>query len=284
MFEKWCENVTALVSAIETVQRDLRKYISNKEITNRDNYTKLLSYLVICWCEARIMKLIHEPEYEFTNRYGTFTKPKSFNNDEILAVQTAESLKDKWLTAVKIAMSRAYNVPINGNFPNNLPITPRSRYNIIQDLITNKLLPSIELRNRIAHGQWKQAFTNDLGSFSQPLTTKLRTENIVDLQQNYAIFNALSQLIHDLASSTRTFERDFDHNYRLIETNILNLNHRRYPEYCASLVAKSERGKQRMRANKLKLDYLNSFLESEEFQNCLLTNNNLRQRFQQEHH
>ncbi|MGN7809472.1 hypothetical protein [Flavobacterium sp. 22076] len=245
MYKKWCENVSTLESAIEQIQRDLRFAISKKENTNIYSYTKLLSYLTVCWCEARIMKLIYEPEYTYTNKSGSFTKQKSFSQTEIEDIYTSSTLKDKWLKALQIAISKHHNVPFNINFPASLPFTSRVRYLEIEDLINNQLLSSIELRNRIAHGQWKQAFTNDLKNFSQTHTTALRTENIVTLQLNYNIFKILAQLVHDIASSPSTFNRDFDKNYQVLEQNKLNLHNRNYTDYCDKLVAKYTRGQQR---------------------------------------
>jgi len=249
MYNKWCENVSTLDDAIEQVQRDLRLAISKTDSGKTYNYTKLLSYLVVCWCEARIMKLIHEPAITITTKRGIINKPKSFEQAEIDQIISSSTLKDKWLTALQIAISKAYNVTIDANFPNSLSFTPRSRYLEIEELISDELLPSIELRNRIAHGQWKQAFTNDLRAFSQAHTTALRTENIVELQLNFAMFKAIGQLIHDLASSRVTFERDFDNNYRVVEQNKLNLHNRDYRTYCQKLLDKYERGVQRRKQN-----------------------------------
>lgn len=247
MYKKWCENVRTLEDAIVHVQRDLRLAISQQNDSKVYSYTKLLSYQIVCWCEARIMKLIHEPEVVKNTNSGLLNKPKSFTSPEINDIISAPTLKDKWLKAIQIAISKAYNVQLDTSFPNNLTFTPRVRYLEIEELISNELLPSIEIRNRIAHGQWKHAFTNDLRSTSQPHTTTLRTENIVELQLNYSMFKALAQLIHDLASSKPTFERDFDKNYRVIEQNKNNLHNRDYQSYSQKLIDKYERGKQRRR-------------------------------------
>lgn len=246
MYIKWCENVSTLENAIEQIQRDLRLAISRQQETIVYSYTKLLSYLIVCWCEARIMKLIYEPEYTYSHRSGnSYTKRKSFTQIEIEEIYSSATLKDKWLKALQIAIAKHHNVSLNINFPNTLPFTSKARYLEIQDLIDNKLLPSIELRNRIAHGQWKQAFTNDLRNFSQPHTSNLRTENIVTLQLNYNIFKTLSQLVHDIASSPTTFERDFDKNYKVLEQSKLNLHNRNYVDYSTKLIAKYNRGQQR---------------------------------------
>lgn len=245
MYKKWCENVSTLDNAIEQIQRDLRLAISKEDENKVYNYTKLLSYLVICWCEARIMKLIHEPAIIINTKKAIINKAKSFEQGEIDQIISASTLKDKWLTSLQIAISKAYNVTIDSNFPQSLSFTPRTRYLEIEELIANELLPSIELRNRIAHGQWKQAFTNDLKSFSQQHTTLLRKENIVELQLNFAMFKAIGQLIHDLASSKLAFERDFDNNYKKVEQNKLNLHNRDYSLYCKKLIDKHKRGVKR---------------------------------------
>lgn len=242
MYYKWCENVRTIEDSIEQIQRDLREAIS-KEIKNKTyNYTKLLSYLVICWCEARVLKLIHEPAVNKVIGSRTLNKPKSFNNTEINTIIQSSTLKDKWLNSLKISISKAYSVNLDSNFPNNLPFTPRVRFQAIENLISNELLTSIELRNRIAHGQWKHAFTNDLSGLSQNHTSKLRTENIVELQLNYSMFKTLAQLIHDLTSSPVTFERDFDSNYRKIEQKTIDLHNRNYTVYCQKLIDKYKRG------------------------------------------
>jgi hypothetical protein len=249
MYKKWCENVRTLEDAIEHIQRDLRLAISKKQENKNYTYTKLFSYLVVCWCEARIMKLIHEPQVIKTISNKTLNKPKSFTQDEINQILLSKTLKDKWVKTLQVAISKAYVVKVDNNFPGNLPFTSRVRYLEIESLIKDELLPSIELRNRIAHGQWKQAFNNDLSAFSQDITNSLRTENIVELQLNYAMFKSIAQLIHDLASSKQTFERDFDNNFRTIEQNKLNLHERDYSSYCQSLIEKFERGSNHKKEN-----------------------------------
>ena len=52
----------------------------------------------------------------------------------------------------------------------------------------------------------------------------------------------LAFLIHDLAVSPPTFERDFDKNYRLVEENKRNLHKRTYNDYRTKMIAKYQRG------------------------------------------
>lgn len=220
--------------AISLLELDLRRYISRQQESYVYKYTKLLSYLITCWTEVRVLKLAYEPI--------------AFTQHEVNEIISSATLADKWITALDISISKAYRINQHANIANQLVFTPRVRYNEIKNLINTDLVSSIELRNRIAHGQWKIAFTNDLRSISTPLTGQLRIENIVTLQLKKKLLTGLSALIHDLAVSPPTFERDFDKNYRLIEENKRNLHQRDYIAYAQKMVAKYLRGQARRRA------------------------------------
>lgn len=188
----------------------------------------MLSYLITCWTEVRVLKLAYERN--------------TFSSNESDSIILARTLSEMWVTALNISISKAYGINRNLDIASNLPFTARARYTELNKLISTDLLPSIELRNRIAHGQWKFAFTNDLRSISTALTGELRQENIVKLQLKKKILIGLATLIHDLAVSPPTFERDFDVNYRLIEENKRNLHCREFNRYKQIMIDKYTRG------------------------------------------
>ncbi len=95
-------------------------------------------------------------------------------------------------------------------------------------------------------------FNSQISALSLPLTTKIRAENIVKLQLQNNLVKVLAQLIHDLAVSPITFERDFDKNYKLIEENIRNLQVRDYAKYKSSMVDKYKRGQIKKNNNELR--------------------------------
>ncbi|WP_299159053.1 hypothetical protein [uncultured Tenacibaculum sp.] len=228
MYSKHCENLREIEGAIKLVESDLRRYISIEQESKVYKYTKILSYLVTCWSEVRILKLTYENN--------------AFTSSEIGIIINSGTLADKWKNALKIAVCKAYNINPITDFVSQLPFTPKNRYLEIYHLIESDLLPSIELRNRIAHGQWKYAFTNDLKNANTHLTGQLRQENIVNLQLKRKLLTGLSFLIHDLIISEATFDRDFDKNYRLIEQNKRNLHKRDYASYKTKMVEKYQRG------------------------------------------
>ncbi|MGE6574211.1 hypothetical protein ACQKFM_04795 [Paenibacillus xylanexedens] len=231
MYKKHCKNLRELENAIKLIQRDLRRYISTEQNSNEYSYTKILSYLVTCWAEVRILKVAFEQN--------------AYNQKEISEILNASTLEDKWITALNISFCKAYRIRYTNDcdvIESKLPFTDSSRYSALLSLIKNDLVESIEVRNRIAHGQWLFAFTNDLKNFPQELTTKLRVENIVKLQLKMNLFKNLAKLIHDLAVSPKTFIRDFDDNYKNIEQQKKNLHKRDYNKYKQHMILKYQRG------------------------------------------
>lgn len=228
MYKHHIKNIKEIEGAISLVELDLRRYISIQQENHTYKYTKLLSYLITCWTEVRILKLAYEQN--------------GFSQIERETIISANTLNNKWVTALNIAISKAYRINKNIDIPAQLPFTARSRYNELISLILNDLLPSIEIRNRIAHGQWKIAFSNDLKSISPQLTGALRQENIVNLQLKKKLLIGLAALIHDLVVSPITFERDFDKNYESIEQNKRNLHKRDYNTYKQKMIEKYKRG------------------------------------------
>lgn len=236
MYRYHCENLRKLDQGIKLIQRDLRRYISMEQDESAYIYTRILSHLITCWAEIRVLKLAYERS--------------AFTQDEVQTILSCSSLEHKWITALNIAFCKAYKIGKTGDkdvIIRKLTFTPRSRYIELLDLIQNDLLESIQVRNRVAHGQWCYAFTDDLKEISTDTTAKLRTVNIVNLQLSLKLFRSLSQIIHDLAVSPPTFERDFDVNFRRIEEQTKNLHNRKYQIYKDKMIKKYQRGLARRR-------------------------------------
>jgi hypothetical protein len=219
-----------LEQAIKTVQRTLREYISVEEREQTYVYTKILSHLVNSWAEVRLMKLIYEAG--------------AFSGIEKTEIITRRKLEGKWTTALNTAFCNAFDVKNQNNISNqtNVPYTARIRHAALLQIITGSLVESSAIRNRIAHGQWKHALTNDLVKINRSLTNGLRRENILVLQFRLEMFKSLAQIIHDLAVSKPTFQRDFDANYKKIEEQQRNAENIDYDEYSKRMIQKKRKG------------------------------------------
>ncbi len=247
------ENVKILEDAIEQIQSNLRSEFVKEYYAQRNEkqkikrkiaiYTRIVSGLVVSWCEEIIKRLYHENN--------------AFTEEQIEILHT-HNLQQKWEIAFKIAFCKAYNVrnplssPIYKDIDplqaTNVSRSAKDKYQNVRSLIEVELLPAFNLRNKVQHGEWLKAFEppNSL-NFSPELTANVNKENIIMLQTKINQFKAVYQMIHDLAvfkqgNNTVTFERDFDDNYERIESNRRHLTNRKLRDYQQDLVGRRERG------------------------------------------
>jgi len=226
-YKQHCENLRMIEKAITSVQRMLREYIRKDQPMNVYIYTKLLSHLINSWAEVRALKLIYEKA--------------AFSDAEKLKLIKCDQLDARWILLLTISFCKSYKILPRKLDSVETPITARTRYKMLSELAQNDLLESSQLRNRIAHGQWKYAFNKDMLEINQQLTMRLRQENIVKLQLKYKMFKSLAQIIHDLAVSRPTFERDFDKNFRKLEGQKANFHGRKYDDYKNMLIARRQK-------------------------------------------
>lgn len=231
-YHEHCENLRLIEGAISSVQRTLREYISKSDDKNSEIYTKILAYLINCWVDVRIIKLVYEKN--------------AFNDSEMTQIIGQRSLNDKWKTSLEIAYRKSFHIP------NHTQIND-TRYSMLLDIIDNQLLPSAQIRNRLAHGQWKFAFTNSLQNINPNLTNKIRDDNILQIQLRHKIFKNLSQLIHDLVVSTPTFDRDFSDNFNKIEEKKHQMTNKKYEIYVNTLIEKRIKGQNKKHSNLLQV-------------------------------
>lgn len=239
MYQNHCSNLREVENGINVIERDLRHSISTGNVNNEITHTRILSHLITCWAEVRVHKLIYEDQ--------------AFSNSEIAQIIAhGVTLENKWIKALNISYVKAHNLNLLTPIETQLFGEDLRRYSEIKKLINNDLLSSIQVRNRIAHGQWKIAFSSSLKSVSNDLTTRISQENIVSLQLKRNLLDGLARLIHDLAVSPPTFIRDFNRNFNFIEENKRNLHKRSYTNYKLKMVQKYQRGQLKKKgANRL---------------------------------
>jgi hypothetical protein len=274
MYKFHQENVLALDEGLDDISANIKNGIVRKhlaksqpEIKKAKRYVliqmRILSGLTVSWSEVIIKRLYYEP-----NAYTDLQIEKLHGLN----------LQQKWEFALKVAFCKAYNIRNPNIFTNPLfngieietqttiSRTARNRYKDIMNLIKDELLPAINIRNKVQHGEWIKAFEppNSL-TFSPDLTRDINKENIVSLQTKINQFRAIYQLIHDLAVSKEgnnatTFERDFDKNYDRIESNRRLFRKRKPIEYEKDLIGRYERGVEWKERNKPQVNVINRII------------------------
>ncbi len=170
-------------------------------------------------------------------------EPKGFDDLERDTIRAENTQLKQWQKAVDVAFRRQYKIPKAPITANVLPHSAHSRYVALSDMLASDLSSIIELRNKLAHGQWVYPLNSDGNDVAQEQMDALRVENLLSLQFKKRLLESLSAIIHDLVVSKPTFERDFDDRFRIIVETRRNLQNRDYAIWAERMRQKYQRGK-----------------------------------------
>jgi hypothetical protein len=177
------------VRILETARTQVRRAINDALRTSNDRMptvqTKLLGLLFCAWAVANFHKMVHIPA--------------GFTLDEIRQIRTiwdAKGITEGWKKCVELGLRRARG---DAGFKSNA----RLRLMSIVDSCVGK--PS-QLRNRIAHGQWRQALNNKCTEININITMELDQLDVVKIEIWFECHRRLPTIVENLiASPTRTF-------------------------------------------------------------------------------
>ncbi len=229
LYEFHVANLQEIDRAMERVARSLRAAISQGDEITVSSFMRLYALLLGAWAECRLRKLIYEP--------------KGFDDSERDTIRAENTQLKRWQKAVEVAFRRQYKIPKAPITSNVLPHSAHSRYVALSEMLVRDLGSIIELRNKLAHGQWVYPLNKDGNDVAQEQMDALRVENLLSLQFKKRLLESLSAIIHDLVVSKPTFERDFDNHFRIIVETRRNLQNRDYETWAQSMRQKYQRGK-----------------------------------------
>lgn len=92
----------------------------------------------------------------------------------------------------------------------NLGLTNFSRYIAIHNFIHNNLKIFVEIRNKLAHGQWAVSFNRSGSGKNQEITASIWQLAKKEIMLIKSISKNLPPLMKLLITSKKTFERDVD--------------------------------------------------------------------------
>jgi hypothetical protein len=228
IFKYHVANLKSLELAINNTAIAARKAISEQNQPGTLTFTRLYAFLLGAWAETRLHKLLNEN--------GAF----STANREIILSQ--QSQIEQWLKAVEISFREYHKIPKAKLTEHTLLHTSFHRLNTINIILDKDLRSVIEVRNKLAHGQWVYPLNSDCTDVEQKKCELIRKENILSLQFKKSLITCVAEMIHDLSVSLPTFERDFDKHYKKIISTRINLVNRKFSVYQDGLIEKRKRG------------------------------------------
>lgn len=199
-FPMRCENLRSIEQAVEHVKKVLKQSLAQSSKSEQETYHSLLVLMIAAWTEARLSKLLEE--------WNAFTPL------ELEVIKMQESHTDKWLRVIKLSFSKHYQVPEATLNETTLGREVFKKYTFLREIIERDIKPITEIRNKIAHGEWMYFFNSKGTGLNAVNKALLDSENYLTLNFKQQMIQHFCSLIHDLATSKKTFERDFELNLK----------------------------------------------------------------------
>ena len=218
--------------------RDLHLAIGRSHRRTVSAYTRLFALLLGTWAECRLQKVLYEPGRQ------------AFTDSERSIIRGSQSQFDRWTSSIDLAFRKQYAISSGALHPPQMPATAYYRYSAIIDALDQDLRPVIELRNKLAHGQWLYTLTNDELDISVAQMHAVRHENSLTLKLKQNLLGHLADVINDLVVSPPTFDRDFDDRFRGIESARIELRRADYHAYERQLKDRYRRGQQKAKTRR----------------------------------
>jgi len=167
-------NKRSLENAIRLIKSDIKNhykkeidesnYVINQVFVNKTriellenirSYNRILFGLMVSWSDESIRRLFYEPNV--------------FSENQINYLLIRKSLEQKWTLSLKLAFCKANNlIPTNNETCRGITINTNrfrslnpdliDKYNSINNLIKDFLIPAFNIRNKVQHGEWIAAF------------------------------------------------------------------------------------------------------------------------------
>ncbi|WP_146126965.1 hypothetical protein [Labrys okinawensis] len=229
LYRAHVKNLRAVNTALERIFRELNGSLAREDGITADAFLKTAMLLIGGWAENRLRKLAYEPN--------------GFSLTERAKISASNSQLEAWKAALELGFRKRYVLP-HADLQTALSITARLYYNTLLEIIENELKPIIEIRNKLAHGQWSRTLNSENDDFSPTLMASINNENAFTVKCKMRIMESLARLIHDLVAGNHAFERDFDRHFRNLESAKRDISTRSYNNWINNMRAKLQRGKQ----------------------------------------
>ena len=217
------ENLREIEKALDSVVRLAKQEIAQSDSHRTLNWLLMLyTFLIGAWAECRLKKLLHE-------QFG-------FSENERVQIEVKDRQHDQWKAAVETAFRKHYNLKRARLNQASLGVSKAAYYSALQAALDDELKNVIEIRNKLAHGQWVYPLNNQ-GTRVEPEKYRLlRSENLLTLQLKYSLVRKVADAVHDLVVSPPAFERDFDAHFKRLDQARIGIKRRKYSVFRDRLV------------------------------------------------
>jgi hypothetical protein len=187
LFEAAVRNSREAAAAVNIFRQRVNTVLCKGSSHEIQIYTRLHALMFCVWAEAEHLRLVYTP-------YG-------FSSSEIREVLRQRSVEDRWKKILEIGLGRTQLDP-NGSMRRQFG--PR-----LERLIQEFIVGPAQLRNKIAHGQWIEAFNGESSALNAETRQRLALLDVIEVDRWHFVFKRLSLIVEDsIESPQRAFRRD----------------------------------------------------------------------------
>ena len=229
LYEFHVANLRSLSEATDVLARAGRAALAAGREHELPPFTRTLALLLGVESEARLSKLLYEPA--------------GFRDNERQTIRDQSTQLERWQSAIETAFRKHYGVPRAPLTDKVVSHTAYHRYSTLQSVLEQDLAPIINVRNKLAHGQWVYPLNNEGNDVASELYVALKNETLLSLEIRRHLVTRMTSAVQDLVVSRPAFERDFDKHYTAFAHASTRLRSVDYSRWRDLLRQKSERGR-----------------------------------------
>jgi hypothetical protein len=219
--EAHANNRAKLNRAITHLEIALNTAIRGNHKEQEHALVRVVAILRMAWVESSFSCLLHSQNV--------------LSDNQVIFIRNHPNEITKWHGLCEFLFRLQYlkgkQKPLNRV---NLGVTVFTRYSLLKEILDNYIAPFIELRNKLAHGQWHVALTNDGTDKNSSMTATVWTLSKKELLLIKSITEATVRLFGMLIVGTKQFESDFEKVFRKIDLAATEIE-RRYADAMKTL-------------------------------------------------
>src|ERR1039458_8492551 len=219
--ETHAKNRSKLSSAITHLEIALNTAIRGNHKEQEHALVRVVAILRIAWMESSFSCILHSQNV--------------LSDKQVIFIRSYPSEIMKWHGLCEFLFRLQY---LGGKQKQlnrvNLGVATFTRYTLLRETLDKHIVRFIEIRNKLAHGQWHVAFTNDGTDKNPDMTANVWTLSKKELLLMKSITEATVRLFGMLLVGTKQFESDFDRVFGKIDLAAAEIE-RRYADAMKTL-------------------------------------------------
>lgn len=173
------ENVRCLKSKRKIINKMINNAIKRGSQDEIETLTILYAMLYSAFAETCFVKLINTPH--------------GFKESEIKEIMKQKNLEEKWKKTFEIAFKKIESEKNKGDIAN--------KKKKLRKILEEYIIEPSQIRNKVAHGQWKVCLNNGWTAENESTTKKINELDCVLIDKLYEIYRIFEQTIEDLIES-----------------------------------------------------------------------------------